>query len=206
MKQQERFDNEVAFQMRNETAKKEVYKNITIIQDVCTVRGEEFPKVIIFNGKSAKPISNYFYRSAERVIESIQAAKDLEDSREEWRNEKKAEKANLGLPSSKVGDLFVSSWGYDQTNVDYYQVIERPSDHYAIVRRIDSKVDSISTSGDYNVSASKGNFSERYPDAMRVKLSKNGGYGESFRVASYANAYSCKESDTRYETGPYNGH
>ncbi len=25
----------------------------------------------------------------------------------------------------KIGDIFVSSWGYDQTNIDYYQVIDR---------------------------------------------------------------------------------
>ena len=24
----------------------------------------------------------------------------------------------------KVGDIFVSSWGYDQTNVDFYQVVK----------------------------------------------------------------------------------
>jgi hypothetical protein len=25
----------------------------------------------------------------------------------------------------KVGDIFVNSWGYDQTNIDYYQVIDK---------------------------------------------------------------------------------
>lgn len=25
----------------------------------------------------------------------------------------------------KIGDIFVNSWGYDQTNIDYYQVIRK---------------------------------------------------------------------------------
>ncbi len=28
------------------------------------------------------------------------------------------------LPVVKVGDIYVSQWGYDQTNVDYYQVMQ----------------------------------------------------------------------------------
>lgn len=32
-------------------------------------------------------------------------------------------KLDAPKPSVKVGDIFVCSWGYDQTNVDYYKVI-----------------------------------------------------------------------------------
>ena len=33
-------------------------------------------------------------------------------------------KVERPLPIVKVGDIYVSHWGYDQTNVDYYQVIQ----------------------------------------------------------------------------------
>ena len=33
-------------------------------------------------------------------------------------------KVEKPLPVVKVGDIYVSQWGYDQTNVDYYQVIQ----------------------------------------------------------------------------------
>lgn len=31
--------------------------------------------------------------------------------------------ATTEVPEVKVGDFFVSSWGYDQTNVDFYRVV-----------------------------------------------------------------------------------
>ena len=33
-------------------------------------------------------------------------------------------KVEKPLPVVKVGDIYVSQWGYDQTNVDYYQVMQ----------------------------------------------------------------------------------
>lgn len=32
-------------------------------------------------------------------------------------------KVEKPLPTVRVGDIFVSSWGYDQTNVDFYKVL-----------------------------------------------------------------------------------
>ena len=42
-------------------------------------------------------------------------------------------------PQFEVGDIFVASWGYGQTNVDAYQVVEKPSAHYAILKPIAMK-------------------------------------------------------------------
>ena len=56
------------------------------------------------------------------------------------------------------------------------------------VTLLKGKVVETTSSGDYQVAAAKGQFSERYPKAIRVKLSRVGDMGESFRVASYANA------------------
>lgn len=36
----------------------------------------------------------------------------------------------------QVGDIFVYSFGYDQTNVSFYQVVEKPSSATAIIRPI----------------------------------------------------------------------
>lgn len=32
---------------------------------------------------------------------------------------------NKSINDINIGDIFVSSWGYDQTNIDFYQVIAR---------------------------------------------------------------------------------
>lgn len=38
-------------------------------------------------------------------------------------NEASVTKEEQPLPTVKVGDIFVSSWGYDQTNIDFYKVL-----------------------------------------------------------------------------------
>lgn len=38
-----------------------------------------------------------------------------------------------------VGDIFYSSWGYEQTNVDFYQVVELRGKHTAIISEICGK-------------------------------------------------------------------
>lgn len=35
-----------------------------------------------------------------------------------------------------VGDIFYSSWGYDQTNVSFYQVVEKRGKTTAVLREI----------------------------------------------------------------------
>jgi hypothetical protein len=184
----------------------EKYKDLTIIHGIGTQRQSKgLPTMRIFIGKSTKPNANYYYNSIEKMESSLNEYKSRANSREEYKNEKKAKKASFN-PTSKVGDIFCNSWGYDQTNIDYYQIIEKPSTHYAIVRQINSKIIDTTRSGDYVVSPNKGSFSERYPKEIRVKI-KNGYNGsEAFRVNSYSNAYSCSENETNHETGPYNGH
>lgn len=39
-------------------------------------------------------------------------------------NQSDVTKLNKPLPTINIGDIYVCSWGYDQTNVDYYKVIE----------------------------------------------------------------------------------
>lgn len=78
---------------------------------------------IAFAGKADKPLWNYTFRSeAERdhyVNETIErrqhAMKVKQDRLDERRN------FQHGL---NVGDIFSRSWGYDQTQVDFYEVTE----------------------------------------------------------------------------------
>jgi len=38
-------------------------------------------------------------------------------------NEASVTKVDSPVPTVKVGDIYVSSWGYDQTNIDFYKVL-----------------------------------------------------------------------------------
>jgi hypothetical protein len=184
----------------------EKYKDLTIIHGIGTQRQSKgLPTIRVFIGRSTKPTANYYYKSIEKMEASLNEYKSRANSRQEHKKENKAKKG-LFIPTSKVGDIFCNSWGYDQTNIDYYQIIDKPSNYYAIVKQINSKVIDTTRAGDYLVAPNKGSFSERYPEEIRVKI-KNGYNGsEAFRVNSYSNAYSCSENETNQETGPYNGH
>lgn len=76
--------------------------------------------------KSTKPISNFRFSSEEKLndyisrITSFYAKKEIEKSSRLASRKITPEK----LSSLNIGDIFVSSWGYEQTNVDFYQIIE----------------------------------------------------------------------------------
>lgn len=77
---------------------------------------------LVFYGKQSKPVFHYRFKSeASRAAEIAKAF----ESRQKSIEFKKAEKAKRleWVPGFEIGDLFRSSWGYDQTNIDYYEVV-----------------------------------------------------------------------------------
>ena len=86
-----------------------------------------------------KYLFNYRFRSVERMNEYVAefianhaAAIAANEARKAARKSAGAEMAG----KVAVGDIFVSSWGWEQTNVDFYQVVEKPSASTVIVREI----------------------------------------------------------------------
>lgn len=84
------------------------------------------PAAVCFIGKAQKPSWHYrFSNPAQRerriadTIASVQA----------WHDQRAAEKARKAAEAAKghhlaPGLILVSSWGYEQTNVDFYEVVE----------------------------------------------------------------------------------
>lgn len=106
---------------------------------------------IAFAGKSNKPLWNYRFRNdAQRqkqiddAIKSRKLTKELKDKRVQERREYQH--------SYKVGDIFDTSWGYDQTNVDFYQVVEVRG-KVLIIRKIAEMTDHEDRGADYVVPA-----------------------------------------------------
>lgn len=99
----------------------------------------------------------------------------------------------------KVGMVFYTSWGYDQTNVDFYQVVE-VTPKGVKVRQVGSR--SVGTEGscDYVVPG-KGFIGE--PMFKRLRKDHNG--KPAFRVASYASAY-LWDGSMKYQTAAGWGH
>lgn len=73
-----------------------------------------------------KPEFYYRYPTEERMIESLvlflkQRMKNIAD-REEYKQKKRQAKKEL-VNGFKIGQILYDSWGYDQTNIDFYQVV-----------------------------------------------------------------------------------
>ena len=74
-----------------------------------------------------KPELNYLYRTIEAAQQAeenfFKSVELIQQRRIDRKNEKTAAKANMQNPY-KVGQIVYDSWGYDQTNIDFYQVVE----------------------------------------------------------------------------------
>jgi hypothetical protein len=103
-----------------------------------------------YQGKSSKPIANYYFRSESSRSGYMEKLKDQYRSRQESKDQRKQERAEF-KHELKVGDILDSSWGYDQTNVDFYQVIS-VTDKSVVIREIGSRtVRSDGSGSDYVV-------------------------------------------------------
>lgn len=88
------------------------YKNTPCISAIC------------FVGRAVNPTWHYRFKDGQQRINEVTRTFKNVAERAEYKAARKAKaaeaQANHGV---KVGDVFRSSWGYDQTNVDYYQVV-----------------------------------------------------------------------------------
>ena len=105
------------------------------------------------------------FRSKANAIEYTE--RELENYMS-WQKRKYDEKQELkkNKPNVKVGDIFINSWGYDQTNVNYYQVTKRLKSSVKI-RGIGKK-----SVGDSDVMPVKGSFTGK--EEMRRILPRGG--------------------------------
>lgn len=142
------------------------------------------------------------------------------------------ESVTVGEVTVKVGDFFECSWGYDQTNVDFYKVVgftkSGKSVHLqkwsqASVEGHEGPHDSVVAGGSpVMVSVRKAGVTEdeywamdfwdrqavteEVPSPVFTKRLSFGGYkGASVSMNSYSNAY-LWDGKAQYQTGAYHGH
>ena len=91
-----------------------------------------------FHGRAQKPDFNFYYKTDVQRGRKIQ---EFFKSRRTWAKHKKldAEKRKDAGRGLAVGDILRSSWGYDQTNVNYYQVLEMVGKTTVVLREIGQK-------------------------------------------------------------------
>lgn len=99
----------------------------------------------------------------------------------------------------KVGDLLECSWGYEQTNVDFYQVV-KTSRRSVMLRKISSRsVDGSQGFMSCKVTPCKDQFvGEPMTKRVSVRKDRDGKVSCSVTMTSYAYAYPCKENAEAY--------
>lgn len=83
--------------------------------------------VKLWKGKLAKPFANYLLkedRANAYIAEQVEAVRYAAEAAQNRRNEAKG-KADEMAARLEVGTILHNSWGYDQTNCDYYQVVAK---------------------------------------------------------------------------------
>jgi len=79
---------------------------------------------LCFVGKAVKPTWFYRFKSIEQRNKEIEQTFARVQAKADYKAQEKAKKANaMQNHGVVVGDVFRCSWGYDQTNIDYYEVI-----------------------------------------------------------------------------------
>lgn len=97
------------------------------------------PCVAIYRGKGFKPIANYSFKTLERADAFVVEAKQKEAERVAYIATRKAErsaKAAAFVMPYKVGDVLHGSWGYDQTNCEFFEILDILGKRAVVIREL----------------------------------------------------------------------
>src|SRR5688572_14161511 len=100
----------------------ESYKSLKWVFDPSTNVGK------VWRGKQQKPFAHYRFKSKEQFDQFIVKHCASEDAGDKYKVER-AEKRAAGIAEMQsrinVGTILHYSWGYDQTNCEFYQVVAK---------------------------------------------------------------------------------
>ena len=74
-----------------------------------------------FQGRRQKPTFHYLFKDVAKRDKYVEEFFESVKEQENYKRQRKAVEQAKGR-GLEVGDVMVSSWGYEQTNVDFYQV------------------------------------------------------------------------------------
>lgn len=139
---------------------------------------------VAFGGKRNKPDWHFRFKDETRlrakIEETLRGYMQSADLKAEW-------KAKRNAPHDvKVGDVFRCSWGYDQTNIDFYECTAVIGAMIEIRAIAQDSMETMSMQGE--CVPMRGAFTG---EPMRKRVSMAGGE-PSVRIASYASAYRMK--------------
>lgn len=134
---------------------------------------------LAFHGKAGKPDWHFRFRTEEQRAAKIKEHAESRRGHAKYAAERKAQR---NCPSRlELGAILVSSWGYDQTNVDFYQVTATIGARTVELRPIASEIIDGQAGYSGTCRAVKDAFRG---EAFRARVSD----GDSIRLESYRHA------------------
>lgn len=101
----------------------------------------------------------------------------------------------------QVNDIYYSSWGYDQTNITYYQVV-RMTAKTAVFREIEGEIVHIGDDFSAKVIPILNKFNEHYPEELKKRIQNSSDGDIYFKMSSCQYA---KKWDGKPKTETYTG-
>ena len=158
------------------------------------VKGKMSYFAAVWKGRGKKPAVYSRFNTEKRRDQKV------DDEIRFWK-EKQAGKAKAAADKKafthdyKVGDILYASWGYDQTNVNFYQVVEVPSGKTIKIREIGQQVVKNDGHGSSKVTATKGIFIGK---VLTKRVRTNGSVKINQSFSAYKWDGKPKLSDTGY--------
>jgi len=143
---------------------------------------------ICFAGKAVNPTWYYLFRSEEAML--AQVAKTVNNRIARAAEVAKYKAERLAPTNLKEGDILYCSWGYDQTQVDFYKVKEVVGNNRIKIVPMTAIVAKQSTGADYMVAGE-----EKGTPMLKVA----NGRQNSVKITSFSNAY-LWDGQPKYET------
>lgn len=160
---------------------------------------------------------------AKQTPDRLKLAKLITDGKEIKAETKKEKAEKKNIYGVKVGDIFSASWGYEQTNNDFFQVIALVGEKSVRVREVNPPIvrrDPVSGMAEDRVYKITGEILPPSPHSVFIKDQEKGdlkrikpGYFQDeeeaknncyFDISSYASAYKCNgETKKVYESWYY---
>lgn len=103
------------------------------------IKGVKDFRVVIFEGRKMKASFYYRFSTIEKRNDYLNKYFENKEKQHQYLIEKKNVKKNRKIQLSekiKVGSILHGSWGYEQTNCELYQVIEKISDFKVVIREV----------------------------------------------------------------------
>jgi len=124
------------FLVENDSSFEEIDVSVDNIRIfVCSDR----PAARCFRGKSKKSRWAHLFPSRSDMFVFIDKAikKQFTINKQKIDNRQKLIKESIANRNDvKVGDVFYTMWGYEQTNIDFFEVVDKPSKARVVVRQL----------------------------------------------------------------------